>query len=137
MKGAPVFFFSSRRRHTRCSRDWSSDVCSSDLLGHSAFTLFADFPQAMADVRRALTGETFSSPVEVFGAVFEAWYSPVRDADGAVAGVIGVGTDITERCRAETGLRHSEESHRALVQHASYAIYRSSVEGRFLTVNPA
>src|SRR2546422_3385145 len=27
------FFFSSRRRHTRCSRDWSSDVCSSDLFG--------------------------------------------------------------------------------------------------------
>src|SRR2546422_6424574 len=27
----PRFFFSSRRRHTRCSRDWSSDVCSSDL----------------------------------------------------------------------------------------------------------
>src|SRR3989449_11343965 len=27
------FFFSSRRRHTRCSRDWSSDVCSSDLTG--------------------------------------------------------------------------------------------------------
>src|SRR6266852_8178694 len=26
------FFFSSRRRHTRCYRDWSSDVCSSDLL---------------------------------------------------------------------------------------------------------
>src|SRR5256884_2977218 len=26
-----VFFFSSRRRHTRCSGDWSSDVCSSDL----------------------------------------------------------------------------------------------------------
>src|SRR5215475_7194061 len=29
------FFFSSRRRHTRFSRDWSSDVCSSDLeLGY-------------------------------------------------------------------------------------------------------
>src|SRR5699024_12150726 len=27
------FFFSSRRRHTRSKRDWSSDVCSSDL-GH-------------------------------------------------------------------------------------------------------
>src|SRR5207245_8148026 len=26
------FFFSSRRRHTRCYRDWSSDVCSSDLF---------------------------------------------------------------------------------------------------------
>src|SRR5690606_40667810 len=28
---SPFFFFSSRRRHTRFSRDWSSDVCSSDL----------------------------------------------------------------------------------------------------------
>src|SRR5205814_4271164 len=27
----PCFFFSSRRRHTRCLSDWSSDVCSSDL----------------------------------------------------------------------------------------------------------
>src|SRR5262249_60130682 len=27
-----VFFFSSRRRHTRLVSDWSSDVCSSDLL---------------------------------------------------------------------------------------------------------
>src|SRR2546429_6436322 len=31
-KRARSFFFSSRRRHTRCSRDWSSDVCSSDLV---------------------------------------------------------------------------------------------------------
>src|SRR5690606_41198731 len=30
-----LFFFSSRRRHTRFSRDWSSDVCSSDLTEDS------------------------------------------------------------------------------------------------------
>src|SRR5690625_8005581 len=29
------FFFPSRRRHTRWPRDWSSDVCSSDLLDHA------------------------------------------------------------------------------------------------------
>src|SRR5699024_12223988 len=32
-----VFFFSSRRRHTRSKRDWSSDVCSSDLVPSSGF----------------------------------------------------------------------------------------------------
>src|SRR5690606_41098120 len=32
-EGLCFFFFSSRRRHTRFSRDWSSDVCSSDLGG--------------------------------------------------------------------------------------------------------
>src|SRR5215813_12655679 len=30
------FFFSSRRRHTRCGRDWSSDVCSSQPRGQPA-----------------------------------------------------------------------------------------------------
>src|SRR5271170_6062747 len=30
------FFFSSRRRHTRSTRDWSSDVCSSDLVSSHA-----------------------------------------------------------------------------------------------------
>src|SRR5690606_40377615 len=36
------FFFSSRRRHTRFSRDWSSDVCSSDLIADAAAELEAE-----------------------------------------------------------------------------------------------
>src|SRR2546426_4402309 len=36
-----VFFFSSRRRHTRLQGDWSSDVCSSDLI-ESAVELVAE-----------------------------------------------------------------------------------------------
>src|SRR2546421_5653038 len=35
------FFFSSRRRHTRSDRDWSSDVCSSDLLREREFVAAA------------------------------------------------------------------------------------------------
>src|SRR6185295_13492622 len=40
------FFFSSRRRHTRYWRDWSSDVCSSDLPGDKlhAFALYPGSP---------------------------------------------------------------------------------------------
>src|SRR5205814_7504606 len=34
------FFFSSRRRHTRCLSDWSSDVCSSDLVKEDLETKF-------------------------------------------------------------------------------------------------
>src|SRR5260370_23490563 len=36
-----VFFFSSRRRHTRFKCDWSSDVCSSDLASSSPASLAA------------------------------------------------------------------------------------------------
>src|SRR2546422_1900142 len=46
-----VFFFSSRRRHTRCSRDWSSDVCSSDLRTPD------DLTGLIASLRASLAGE--------------------------------------------------------------------------------
>src|SRR2546429_9640913 len=53
------FFFSSRRRHTRCSRDWSSDVCSSDLKDEllAGKVLSADFYTAL-QVRRQLRPTT-------------------------------------------------------------------------------
>src|SRR5439155_6576342 len=44
------FFFSSRRRHTRWPRDWSSDVCSSDLYAGKAFEyMAAGLPLILSD----------------------------------------------------------------------------------------
>src|SRR5699024_11677974 len=40
-----LFFFSSRRRHTRSKRDWSSDVCSSDLVAHVRHVLLGQDQQ--------------------------------------------------------------------------------------------
>src|SRR3712207_8448068 len=47
------FFFSSRRRHTRYWRDWSSDVCSSDLEGDVALEPVVGAVDAHVDDRRA------------------------------------------------------------------------------------
>src|SRR5438445_5809763 len=49
------FFFSSRRRHTRYWRDWSSDVCSSDLV---LFTLNRPHVLHAAHVVHAVHGRT-------------------------------------------------------------------------------
>src|SRR5438876_6159244 len=43
------FFFSSRRRHTRWTGDWSSDVCSTDLVGHNVNFLNDRYPAATTD----------------------------------------------------------------------------------------
>src|SRR5690606_39972321 len=52
------FFFSSRRRHTRFSRDWSSDVCSSDLSGYLYTEAEHAASHAWADVWLADVGWT-------------------------------------------------------------------------------
>src|SRR3989337_3191598 len=46
------FFFSSRRRHTRCYRDWSSDVCSSDLDSTGEYWLTPDQVRLLKEMRQ-------------------------------------------------------------------------------------
>src|SRR5438105_8107782 len=48
-----LVFFSSRRRHTRSTRDWSSDVCSSDLYGVPVLSTIAKGRVVSFDVRDA------------------------------------------------------------------------------------
>src|SRR2546430_12894059 len=52
---ACIFFFSSRRRHTRFDCDWSSDVCSSDLFRAEAVTLPAVTPTTLLAMEKAET----------------------------------------------------------------------------------
>src|SRR5690348_18261920 len=66
------FFFSSRRRHTRWTGDWSSDVCSSDLLALHAQTVAPQTPpEAQSQTHSAAqspTAEQTQSPPGTSGA---------------------------------------------------------------------
>src|SRR2546422_5626249 len=67
------FFFSSRRRHTRCSRDWSSDVCSSDLSRSGFNNCHRHFPELIEAVKRgvlAAGGLPIEFPTVSLGEVF-------------------------------------------------------------------
>src|SRR2546429_3989730 len=64
-----LFFFSSRRRHTRCSRDWSSDVCSSDLSKVSP-------PPAGTAIRNGIAGRTEMEKVTGIGGLFFRAHDP-------------------------------------------------------------
>src|SRR5688500_20140840 len=58
-----IFFFPSRRRHTRLQGDWSSDVCSSDLRGRG----FRVRPDSDFDVRLVVADEPFDDCAERYG----------------------------------------------------------------------
>src|ERR1035438_10781790 len=59
------FFFSSRRRHTRCLSDWSSDVCSSDLLPRTQTPalLLLQLPYESFAGRRTPASRGFPNPL--------------------------------------------------------------------------
>jgi PAS domain S-box-containing protein len=80
-----------------------------EIVGYSVFVKYANVRQLLTDIRRALEGETFSSVIEGNDVAYEIWYSPHRDQDGIVEGVLGVATDITASRKAAQRLRASEE----------------------------
>jgi two-component system cell cycle sensor histidine kinase/response regulator CckA len=63
--------------------------------------------------------------------------SPIRDASGKVVGASAISRDITERRRFEQDLQRSEARFASLVQDAPYGIYRVTLDGQLLQVNPA
>ena len=102
---APVVLFELDRSGviTRCEGKGLNAVHlkPSDFIGRSASQPFPDSPKIRENLLRALRGESFSDTVTFRGRVFETRYSSVRNQEGAVEGVLGVSTDVTERVRAE------------------------------------
>jgi len=77
------------------------------MVGQSAFEAYRDTPRIVENLQRALAGEEFSDVVEVGPHAFETRYTPLRDETGAVAGVIGIATDVSQRRRLEDETRQS------------------------------
>ncbi len=104
---------------------------SASIVGRSIFDLYAGVAPVQEGVRRALAGETVATTADLAGIAFETHYTPLRDANGAVTGVIGVSTDVTERLRAAEALRASEELLRTVITNAPLLIFALDRDGVF------
>ncbi|HVM44186.1 MAG TPA: PAS domain S-box protein [Gemmatimonadales bacterium] len=80
-----------------------------EVVGRTVFDVYRNYPEILADARRALAGEAFSARTAIGEAHFDVWYSPVRDEGGAVTTVIGVAADVTDRAALELQLRQAQK----------------------------
>ena len=96
--------------------------------------------EAAEDARRSGIGETLEYRIRHKDGTWlelESTSSVIRNAKGEPEKLVIVNRNITERKKAEQALRHSEADFRSVVEDVPYGIYRASLAGRFLQVNPA
>jgi len=80
-----------------------------EVVGRSAFDVYADFPEIVQSLHRALAGEEFHVEVSVGPLCYDVSYTPVRGPDGSLEATIGVAMDITARRKAEEEQRRLAE----------------------------
>jgi PAS domain S-box-containing protein len=105
------------------------DIKPELVIGESVFDLYGDHPQIVADLRRALAGDSFTTTTVINGLVFETVYAQVLDDDGQPAGTLGLGTNITEQHKTEAALRDTELRFRSLVENMRNIIFCHGEKG--------
>ena len=79
-----------------------------DVSGQKVVEVYTD-PSIAGHLCQALEGNSFHAEVTLGGRVFDSWYSPLRDSDRVITGVIGVAVDVTEHVRLSERLLDAEK----------------------------
>ncbi|WP_434427679.1 PAS domain S-box protein [Nannocystis pusilla] len=79
------------------------------IVGQNFYTLYGESSDGVNNMQRALAGETLVVQHSDHGHALESRFVPVRGADDAVVGVIGVTLDVSERLRGQAELREQAE----------------------------
>src|SRR3954466_13630732 len=123
-----------------------SGMRAEDVIGRDAFSLFPHLEVNGVDklLCRARNGEVVRSPdvpYHVPATDKSGWvvgqYSPIKDLDGKIVGIVGIIQDVTERKRAEDAVGPSERWFRSIIENSSEMVLVVDVDGTMKYASPS
>jgi len=144
-----IFFKDPQSRFVKAGRTaahWFNVADEGSLVGRTVFDLWSEErAQAIHSEEQEMlrTGQPIINKVEELSrkAGRAAWGSvtkiPIYNRSGETLGLVGVVRDVTQLIETEQALREAEEKFRGIFENSVEGIYQTSLEGRFLRVNPA
>ncbi len=105
------------------------------LVGTSVFEAYADNPDILEAIERALDGEAVQTTQAVGDLVFNTRYRPVWDDDGTLTSVIGISLDITEQKQYEAELERRKRQFEAVFNDPLLLVGLLDTDGTLRRVN--
>lgn len=109
VSGAPIVLFALDRKGIFTFSEGAGlekiGLKPGQAIGQDVFTMYKDYPEVVSSMRRALSGEEFTTVHVVNGTAFETRTSVLRNEEGELDGMIGVSLDITNQLQAQQQLK--------------------------------
>jgi two-component system cell cycle sensor histidine kinase/response regulator CckA len=109
----------------------------SDTVGQFVGDLAPGDPEVVAHFERCVAGETSCFQVKLSDRIFDVCCEPLKDENGQIAGVVGVGTDVTEKLQATAALAAEEELLKATIEAVRDAVIATDSSMRIVLFNGA
>ena len=141
MENAPLFLYSvdTESKFTLATGKILPTIGldAAHMLGRPMTDFAAPDSPSLLNVKRALNGETLQQEMEFGGRWLKMWRQPLRDDEGAIVGMIGIGMDITQQHRAQCALQESEARYRQVADALQDVLFQTDARGYWTFLNPA
>lgn len=113
----------------------SLNIEQNQLVGSSIFTIYQDYPEALAKIEEVLTGENCTWIQNYQNTIFQHQLTSVKNSTGEITGLVGVAYDITEREKLYQQLATKEEFLTKVINNIADAILVVNNQGQILYSN--
>ena len=108
-----------------------------EVVGKSAFEIYADHPEIMDTVKQVLSGKHLTKEVNVNGCFFEVEHIPMYDSSQNLVGAVGVALEVTRRRYAEQSLKSKENLFQEIFDALPIAVVTATPDRKIERLNPA
>ncbi len=81
-----------------------------EVRGLSAYEIYKDLPEVTDGIRHVLSGKSFTYQAKVGEIIFRTIYTPIRDRNNSLIGVVGLATNVTDEVNALEKLKQMNTS---------------------------
>lgn len=107
------------------------------VIGQSVYDVYKDYPDVKDAIRKALKGKDFNYQHKIGKLFFSTSYTPLKDEEGKIIGLIGVATDITDQKNTEATIRAERAKDEALLKAIPDGVIAVNQSNKIVFVNDA